>query len=277
MPLAARFKRVPEDLRKLGGESKLDVTRYPDFHALLESGEVLTGEQIAKQILRNTDIDILLKTIGLGFKPRVVTVSPVAVEIIPAHQYARGYIILNPAELSGVGTQVTFFASALRTGVVAPGTSYTSTSFNVSGVDDARAFLDITAVGGVPTLAIRVETQDPLTGNWATAQSDIFSGAVAVGTFYANLGKIGVDRLIRLVAVVVGAATSVTFSVSGLLKGTSLAPVGTTVYIGPPSVNTTMGYPILPAGKEVLYLRKNVRLWAITATETLILKVFELQ
>lgn len=274
--LATRRKEVPADLRKLG-DPKLDVRRYLDFHALLEDGSPLTPEQVLRQVLQNTDIDILLKTIGLGFKPRVVTVSPTAVEIIPPHQYARGYIILNPAEISGVGTQVTFFASALRTGAAAPGTTYTSTAFNVSGVDDARVFLDITAVVGAPTLTVNVQTQDPLTGNWATAQSDIFSGAVTVGTFYANLGAVGVDRLMRLQAVVVGAGTSVTFSISGLLKGSSLAPVGTTVYIGPPSVNTTMGFPILPGGKEVLYLRKNVTLWAITQTETLVLKVFELQ
>ncbi len=276
MPLRVKHIKIPTDLQKLG-EAKRDVTRYLDFHALGEDGSQLTGEQLVKQILRNTDIDILLKTIGLGFKPRVVTVTATPIEIIPAHQYARGYIILNPAEISGVGTQVTFFASLLRTGAIAPGTSYTSTTFNVSGVDDARAFLDITAVAGAPTLLIRVETQDPLSGNWATAQLDIFASAVTVGTFYANLGKIGVDRVIRLVAVVTGAGTSVTFSVSGLLKGTSLAPVGTTIYIGPPSVNTTMGYPILPGAKEVLYLRKNVTLWAITQTETLRLKVFELQ
>ncbi len=280
MPLRVKHIKVPTDLRKLG-EAKRDVTRYLDFHALGEDGSPLTGEQLVKQILRNTDIDVLLKTLGLGFKSRVVTVSPTAREIIPPHQYARGYIILNPAELSGVGTQVTFFASLLRTGAAAPGTTYTGTAFNVSGVDDARVFLDITAVVGAPTLLIRAESQDPLTGNWATAQNDIFAfigpGGAVVGTFYLNLGKIGVDRNIRLVAVVTGAGTSVTFSVSGLLKGTSLTPVGTTVYLGPPSVNTTMGFPILPGAKEVLYLRRNVTLWAITATETLTLKVFELQ
>ncbi len=268
MPLRVKQIKVPTDLQKLG-EAKRDVTRYLDFHALGENGAPLTGEQVVKQILRNSDIDVLLKTLGLGFKSRVVTVTTTPGEIIPPHQYARGYIILNPAEISGQAQQVTPLASAAR----APGT-VNSASFNVTGVDTVRCFLDVTATGA-GTLVINFQTQDPLTGNWITAQGDIFGGAVAVGTYYASVGPVGVDRLFRIQAVVATAAK--TFSVSGLLKGGITSPVGITVYIGPPSVNTTMGYPILPGAKEVLYLRRNVTLWAVTQTESLVLKVFELQ
>lgn len=269
MPLQVKRKPVPADLRQLG-EQKFDIARYQDFQALLEDGRPLDPYQITKQILRNTDIDILLKTIGLGFKPRLVTVTTTPIEIIPAHQYARGYIILNPAELSGQAQQVTPFASASR-GV---GTTNSAT-FNVTGVDTVRCFLDVTVQGASSTIVINFQTQDPLTANWVTAQGDIFGGSAAVGTYYASVGPVGVDRLFRLQAVV-GVAAS-TFSVSGLLKGGISSPVGMTVYLGPPSVNTTIGFPILPGGKEVLYLRKNVTLWAVTQTESLRLKVFELQ
>ena len=269
MPLAATNAPVPSDLKRLG-DTRADVVRYEDFLTLLQDGSPLTVYQLVQQLLRNTDIDILLKTLGLGFKPRVVTVSPTAREVIPPHQYARGYIILNPAEISGQAQQVTPFASASR----AAGT-YNSTSFNVTAVDTVRAFLDVTVQGAGATLTVALQTQDPLTGNWVTAVPDIFSGSAAVGTYYALLGPLGIDRLFRFQAVV--AVNSITFSLSGLLKGGITSPVGTTVYLGPPSVNTTMGYPILPGAKETLYLKKNVTLWGVTATETLVLKVFELQ
>lgn len=265
--LAAQRREVPLDLRKLG-DPKLDVRRYIDYHALQEDGRPLTGDQIVRQILQNTDIEVLLKTIGLGFKSRVVVVTATPSEVIPPHQYARGYILLNPAEISGQAQQVTPFASASR----AAGT-FNSSSFNVTGVDTVRHFLDVTVAGG--TLVVHLQTQDPLTGNWVTALSDIFSGSAAVGTYYALTGALGIDRLFRLQAVVTGAA--VTFSVSSLLKGGITSPVGLTVYLGPPSVNTTMGFPILPGAKEVLYLRKNVTLWGVTATESVAFKVFELQ
>lgn len=266
MPLRVKRIPVPEDLQRLG-EQKLDVSRYLDFAALMEDGRPLTGEQLTKQILRNTDIDILLKTLGLGFKSRVVTVTPTPAEVIPPHQYARGYIILNPAEISGIAQQITPFASASRVA----GT-YNSAAFNVTGVETVRNFLDITIAP--LTMTVAVQTQDPLTTNWVTAVADIFAGAIAIGTYYALLGPLGVDRLYRLQAVTTGTST---WSISGLLKGGISSPVGLTVYLGPPSVNTTMGFPILPGAKEVLYLRKNVTLWGVTATESVVLKVFELQ
>ncbi len=269
MPLRVKHIKVPTDLQKLG-EAKRDVTRYLDFHALGEDGIPLTGEQLVKQILRNSDIDVLLKTLGLGFKARVITVTTTPGEIIPPHQYARGYIILNPAEISGQAQQVTPFASASR----AAGTT-NSAGFNVTGVDTVRHFLNVTVQGAGATLVINLQTQDPLTANWVTAQGDIFGGSAAVGTYYASTGPVGIDRLFRLQAVV--AVNPITFSISSLLKGGITSPVGITVYVGPPSVNTTMGFPILPGAKEVLYLRRNVTLWAVTQTESLVLKVFELQ
>lgn len=268
MPLYAKKRPVPRDLQQLGKEYR-DITRYTDFLALLQDGTPLSTDQLLKFVLRNTDIDITLRTIGLGFKPRVVTVPITGVEIIRPNRSPRGYIILNPAEISGITQQFTPFTSQ----VLAVGTT-NSASFNVTGVETVRVFLDVTATGA-GALTINAQTQDPLTANWVTAAADIFSGAVGVGTYYAMLGPLGVDRLIRMQAVVTTAAK--TLSISGLLKGGLNSPVGMTVYLGPSSVNTTMGYPVLPGTKETFYLRENVSLWGITQTESLVLKVFELQ
>lgn len=138
-------------------------------------------------------------------------------------------------------------------------------------------FLDVTANATPLTLVVNAQSQDPLSGNWATTQADIFSGSAAVGTYYADIGPLGVDRVIRLQAVVGAGAGTLTFSISGLFKGGLNTPVGSTVYIGSPDVNTTFGYPLLPGDKLPVFLRENVGLFAITATNPLVLKIFQLQ
>ena len=228
-------------------------------------------QQLIEAIKHNTDIEIALKVIKQGFIGRVVPlVAATITELIPPSQYPRGYIIQNPAEVSGFSSNVTFFASALR----APAT-YTSAAFNVSAVDTARMFLDVTVLAAGGTLIVNAQTQDPLTGNWATSQTDIFTGSVAVGTYYASLGQLGVDQTIRLQAVV--GVNNVTFSVSGLLKGGGTAPVGTTVYIGNSDVNTTIGYAMLPAQREYWWLDQNVSLYAISPINPMVMKVFQMQ
>lgn len=226
-----------------------------------------------RQIADNSNIANALQTIGLAFTPRVVTVQPATTNpptlIIEQNQAPRGYIIQNPGEISGFSSQVTFFASLLRV----PAT-YTSASFNVSGVDTLRLFLDVTVDAGA-TLAVDLETQDHLSGNWAVAQADIFGGSVAVGTYYASAGPLGVDQNVRLVATV--GVANLTFSISGLFKGIALTPVGSTIYLGGQDVNTTFGFSILPGNKETLFLRENVSLYGITSVNPLALKVFQLQ
>jgi len=227
-----------------------------------------------RQIAENSNIANSLQTIGLGFTPRVVTILPAngpnpPTPIVVNNQAPRGYIIQNPGELSGFSSQVTFFPSLLRV----PAT-YTSTGFNVSGIETARIFLNVTVDAGA-TLVVNAETQDPISGGWAVSQADIFAGSVTVGTYYADLGSFGVDENIRLVATV--GAANLTFSISGLFKGVSASPVGSTVYIGGQDVNTTFGFSILPGAKEYLFLRENVSLYGITAINSLALKVFQLQ
>jgi len=177
-------------------------------------------------IKRNTDIEVSLRLIRLGFFCRVFNlVAGVPQRIIEPSKKGRGYIVINPAEISGFSSTITFFPSAAR----APGT-YNSTNFNVSGVNTARIFLDVTVNGTPLTLVVNAQTQDPLSTNWATSQADIFGGAAAVGTYYASLGELGVDRQLRMQAVVGAGAGTVTFSVSGILKGGAATPTGSTIY-----------------------------------------------
>lgn len=268
---------VPPATRPRNLESRL----HTDFNAVDQFGQQQDVAALLRAVLWNTDIDILLRTLGTAFTPRLVTVAPATTSrgtlIIPQNKYPRGYIVLNPAEISGFTNQVTFFPSLLRAGAAAPGNDFLSAAFNVSGVETARLFLDITAINGAPALRVDAQTQDPLTGNWATSQVGIFSGASTVGTFYASVGALGVDRNMRLLANVTGAATDITFSISGLFKGSVPAVVGSTVYLGGPDVNTIHGFPLLAGQKETFFLKENTALFGITATETLVLKVFQLQ
>jgi hypothetical protein len=229
-------------------------------------------EHVAR-IRHDFDIDISLKTLGLNFQGYVFNlIAGQTAQIILPAKLPRGYIIINPGEISGFSSTVTFFPSAAR----AAGT-FISTAFNVSGIDTVRAFLDVTANALPHTLVIDAQTQDPLTGNWATSQVDIFGGSAAIGTYYASLGALGVDRNIRLFATVGAGAGTVTFSVSGLLKGGIVTPSGSTVYIGNANVNTTIGYPMLPGSKEYFYLLDDVPLYAISPTEPVQVKVVHLQ
>jgi hypothetical protein len=234
-----------------------------------KSDNILEG--LVSKILYNSDIEISLKVLKLGFVCRVINLTAgVPAEIISPSKWPRGYIVINPAEVSGFATTITPFPSLLRI----PAT-YNSAAFNVSGVDTARFFLNVTVLVAGGTLTVAAQTQDPLTLNWATSQADIFGGAVAVGTYYASIGPLGVDRQLRLQAVV--GVANVTFSVSGLLKGSTLTPTGSTVYIGGPDVTSFIGYPILPAQREYFWLGDDVSLYAISPTEPMTLKVFQLQ
>jgi len=228
---------------------------------------------VIQAIKANTDIDIALKVLKLGFVSRVIQLTAgVPSQIIAKSKFPRGYIIINPAETTGFASTVTPFPSLLR----APAT-YNSAAFNVSGVDTARFFLDVTVLAAGGTLVVNAQTQDPLTLGWATSQTDIFSGSVAVATspYYASIGPLGVDRQLRLQAVV--GVNNVTFSVSGLFKSAVLTPTGSTIYIGDSNVTTLIGYPILAGQRESFWLWDNVELFAISPSEPVVLKIFQLQ
>lgn len=225
---------------------------------------------LVQAIKENTDIDVALKTIKLGFQGFTYTLTAnQPLQIIRPAKSKRGYIILNPAETASFANPITFFASAARAAGV-----YTSSAFNVSVVDRMTAFLDVTANAGGGTLVVNAQTRDPVSGNWATSQADIFAGAAAVGTYQANLGQIGIDDQVRLVATV--AVAAVTFSASGFLKGSTATPQGSTIYLGDSNVTSVFGYPILLGQREFFFLDDNVDLYAISPN-ALTIKVFQLQ
>ncbi len=267
-------KQIPFDMYK--GEPAKLTRSYEDFRSISKTTRMpLTSSELLAQILHNLDIEVLLKTIGQGFASRTITVTTTPVEIIPPAKNPRGYIILNPTPSSGLTTPITLLPSALRTTVGSP---YTSVSNGVASYLEAHIFLSITANNGAPTVAIDMYALDPLSGNYALTQADIFTSPSAVGTYYANIGSLGVATDFQCLATLTGGVSS-TFSVSGVLKNGvpgSLTGLSNTVYIAGRDVTVTNGYPILEGNKETFFLRENVALYAVSAG-SVTLKVFELQ
>lgn len=261
---------IPDDL--LSGGIRGKVTSYYDPYDARdrESGQPLDNNALLRYILKNSDIDILLRTLGNAFFPRSITIGTAPTEIIAPNRSPRGYILINPnTTVSGVVSTVVLFAA----GTVFPVASTPSGPVNVAGFGGAAFILNIT-VGTAAAVTVDLQTQDPISGNWATAQSDIFAGANAIGTYYANVGAIGVDQNMRLM---VNAAGGFTGSISAILKPQLSGTIaGPTVFLGDANVNTTVGYPILGGGKEVFYLKENTQLFGIAIAATN-LRLFELQ
>ncbi len=227
------------------------------------------------RILKNTDIDISLRTIGNAFFPRVITLGTAPTLIIAPNRSPRGYILINAnTSASGITTTLTMFAAA----TVLPVATTNTAAVSVGGYETARFLCNVTEASAGATTSFNLETQDPISGNWAIAQSDIFQwggGGAAIGTYYANVGGIGVDDQMRISAVVGG--DTMTCSLACILKPAISATIaGATAFIGGPDVNTTIGYPVLSGTKETFYLKENTAIYGV-ATGALTLNVFELQ
>lgn len=256
------------------GTSKFDVT---------DGGLSIPGISPFEQDRQNylkamaDDLDILMmvNTFGRGITSRTVSVTTTPTLIVKANQ-PKGYIIVNPLASAGLTTSGTLFPSLLRT---TAGSPFTSSAVGVANYDRLIAFLDISATVLTPAVKIDVQSQDPISLNWATAQFDIFSAPTAVGTYYANLGTLGVDSNLRLKATLVG-GTSSTFSVGYLLKdglpgGSS--GLANTVFLGGPGVSTVSGYSLNEGAEFKYYFLANAELWGVSfASGGVNLKVFEL-
>lgn len=264
---------IPDDILTTGVKGKLYSLYDPLETFDRETHHPLDNNQLLRHILKNTDIDVLLKTLGNAFFPRQITVgaSPLITPLIEPNRYPRGYILINPNQtVSGVVTTVTVFPAA----TVFPVGVTNSASINVEGHRTARFFLNITEATAGP-LTVDAQSQDPISGNWTTVQADIFGGVVAVGTYYATIGEIGVDQNMRLQVTVAG--DTMTGSIAGILKeafGSTIA--GPTVFLGNADVNTTIGYPLLAGQRETIYLKENTPLFGIAVAAT-DLRLFELQ
>jgi len=262
---------IPADI-EAGGIRGRTVTFYDPYEAReRETNLPLDNNALLKYILKNTDIDILLRTIGNAFFPRSITIGTTPTVLIQPNRTPRGYILINPnTTVSGVVTDVTVFAA----GTVFPVATTNSASINVSGHGAAGFVMNITE-GSAGPVSVNLQTQDPISGNWATAQSDIFGGARIVGTYYANVGAIGIDENARLQVVVAG--DTMTASIAAMLKPALAGTIsGPTIFIGGEDVNTTIGFPLLSGQKETFFLKENTPLYGIAAAATN-LRLFELQ
>lgn len=261
---------VPSDLSDPGIVGRT-VSFYEPYEARdRESGQPLDNNELLRRILKNTDIDILLRTLGNAFFPRSITVGIAPTPLVAPNRYPRGYIFINPSTtVTSVVSTVTVFASQ-----VFPVGTTNSASINVAGHGGAAFFMNITEASAGP-VTVDAQSQDPVTGNWMTTQSDIFAGASALGNYYANIGSLGVDQNLRLVVNVAG--DSMTASIGAVLKPALAGTVaGPTIFLGGPDVTTTIGYPLLGGQKEVLFLKENTPLFGIAAAATN-LRLFELQ
>lgn len=261
---------IPEDLKTAGIRGRT-VALYQPYEAReAETGQELDNNQLLRRILANSDIDIMLRTIGNAFFPRTITIGTGATEICKPNRQPKGYVLINPNQtVSGVTTNVTVFPAAT---VFAAG-SVNSASISVGGFRSARFFLNISGAGG--NVQVDAQTQDPVSGLWANSQLDLFGVPSAVGTYYANIGDLGVDNNLRLVVTVVGAA--VTGSIGAVLKeayGATIA--GPTVFLGGDSVNLATGFPVLSGSREIFYLKENTPLYGI-AVASMNVNLFELQ
>jgi hypothetical protein len=265
---------VPDDILQTGIIGRQTSFYDPYDARSRETNQPLDNNELLRYILKNTDIDVLLRTLGNAFFPRSIDVLTTRTEIIAPNRSPKGYILINPnTTVSGVVTTVTVFPA----GTVFPVGVTNSAAINVSGHGGAAFILNVTeASAGLGS--VDLQTQDPISGNWATAQADIFNfgpGPIAVGTYYANAGIVGIDQNARLVVTVGG--DTMTGSIAAMLKPALAGTIsGPTIFLGGPDVNTTIGYPLLAGQKETIYLKENTPLFGI-AVATTNLRLFELQ
>lgn len=232
---------------------------------------------IQKRILESIEIQNSVLVLKRGLSGISISIGTTPVKVINS-QFLRGYILSNPTVATGKANTGTLLTSAAR---AAGGTGDTTgTPLDVSDYREMKVYLDITANAGVNTIQIGGLTKDSLSGKWAISQSDIFVSPAAVGTYYENLGTLGVDENFAInwgVTNVGGGNT--TFSVSYLMKDSSAAfSLSNTIYLGGAGVTPTSGYPLLEGNELKFFLDSNVELWAVSNVAAgLDLKIFELQ
>jgi len=262
---------VPSDIEQTGILGRTTEYYDPYDARSRETNELLGNRELLSYLLKNSNIDILLRTIGNAFFPRTVTILTTPTAIIDPNRSPRGYILINPnTTVSGVVTTVTVFPAGTVFAVAAT----PSAAINVSAHGGATFTMDVTEASAGP-VTVDLQSQDPISGNWVTVQSDIFAGASAVGTYHAPVGGIGIDQNARLLVTVAG--DTMTASIAAMLKPQLAGTVaGPTVFLGNADVNATIGYPLLGGQKEVFYLKENTPLFGVAVASTEV-RLFELQ
>lgn len=268
LDLRGRERPVPSDLSSPVSEF-LDILRYDNYAAMFRnSSEDMSTHDLMKVLVKIQQQRFNLETLGNAFTPFTVTVGTIPTRILPPNKTPRGYLFLNPSQtVNGITTNTTMFASASRgAGTV------TSLELNVQAFRTSRFFLNITVAP--TTLVVNLQTRDPLTLNWATAQTDIFSGVVAIGTYYVDTGEIGTDDTVRLQTVSTGTGTWSLSLVSKEAYGGTVSPPG--IFLGNGNVTTAIGYPILGGQEKRFLLMDNTPLFGVALVATP-LSIFQLQ
>ena len=268
LDLTEARKKIPSDLSSPISEF-LDIVRYDNYAAMFRnSSEDMSTHDLMKVLVKIQQQRFNLETLGNAFTPFSVTVGTTPTRILAPNKTPRGYLFLNPSQtVNGITTDTTMFASASRgAGTV------TSTEVNVQAFRTSRFFLNITVAP--TTLQVNLQSRDPLTLNWATVQSDIFSGVIATGTYYVDTGEIGTDDFVRLQTVSTGTGTWSIAMVSKEAYGATVSPPG--VFLGNANVTTAIGYPILGGQEKRFLLMDNTPLYGVALVATP-LSIFQLQ
>lgn len=268
LDLSSVRKRIPSDLESPTSEF-LDIVRYDNYAAMFRnSSEDMSTHDLMKMLVKIQQQRFNLETLGNAFTPFSVTVGTTPTLILAPNKTPRGYLFLNPSQtVNGITTDTTMFASASRgAGTV------TSVEVNVQAFRTSRFFLNITVAP--TTLQVNLQTRDPLSLNWATAQTDIFFGVVGVGTYYVDTGEIGTDGFVRLQTVSTGTGTWSIAMTSKEAYGGTVSPPG--VFLGNGNVTTAIGYPILGGQEKRFLLMDNTPLFGVALVATP-LSIFQLQ
>lgn len=262
-------RQLADDLSK-SQKSVLEVFRFKDYEALFLQGDKPLDAVELLRVIAKTEYDrFALETLGNAFTPFVFTVGTTPTLLLPPNKTPRGYLFMNPSQnLTGATLNTNLFVHAVR----AAGT-YLSAAINVQGLRTSRFFLDIDVAPA--TLSVNIQTRDPQTLEWATAQTDIFGGVVAPGTYYANIGEIGTDDTIRAEVVQTGAGANWSLTMVNKEAFGSIV-TGVAVFLGNANVIAGFGYPILGGQEKRFWLMDNTPLFAIAQVPTE-LRVFQLQ
>lgn len=234
-------------------------------------------DQVIAAIREDVHILVATQVIERGLLAQQFTVTTVPQKIVDG-RFLRGYIFMNPTPPIGLTAFGTVFGSSLQL-ALATGNSQAS-PIGVASFNTMALFLNISASTG-GTVKIDLQSQDPISLNWATTQTDIFALPSAVGTYYANVGSLGIDRAMAAVFTI-GAGGNSTFSLGYILKdglpggGSGLS---NTIFIGgDASVNSQTGFPVTEGQQLKLFCRPNTQLYAVSLIAAgVTLTMFELQ
>jgi len=215
--------------------------------------------------------DILYLTgspVGLDF---AVGTSPTLILNPP---YQSPLLITNPSLAVGLTTTTTVIDAS--TIPLAASGNTEANPLPVANFLNAHFFLNVTAIDAGTSWDFNTQAYDPISTNWANSQT-IFGNITTTGTYYANIGSMGLVTDLAIAYVLTGVGT-ITCTLSMVLKdglGGSGSGLAKTVWIGSSGVSSTTGLPFFEGDSKVILPADDVSLWAVAGVATTI-RVFKL-